>query len=156
MRIERLHPDHAVAVAELFARSRSAAMPWLPVLHTPAEDRAFFGRALTESAGIGAWDGGALLGFAVTRPGWLDHLYVEPDRRGEGIGTLLLEAVLADRSGPVPEATPDVRDPISLWAFQRNQAARAFYARRGFVEVETTDGSGNEEGEPDVLLRGPV
>jgi len=30
--------------------------------------------------------------------------------------------------------------------------ARRFYGREGFVEVEHTDGAGNEEGEPDVRL----
>jgi hypothetical protein len=40
--------------------------------------------------------------------------------------------------------------PLTLWTFQRNTAARAFYERRGFTAVELTDGSSNEESEPDV------
>ena len=32
-------------------------------------------------------------------------------------------------------------------------AARRFYAREGFVEVDWTDGAGNEEHEPDVRCR---
>jgi hypothetical protein len=39
--------------------------------------------------------------------------------------------------------------------FERNSGARAFYARHGFTEVTRTDGSGNEEREPDVLLTWP-
>jgi hypothetical protein len=47
-----------------------------------------------------------------------------------------------------------------LWTFQVNGPARRFYERHGFVEVAQTDGSGNEEAEPDVRLewtplRGP-
>ena len=37
-----------------------------------------------------------------------------------------------------------------LWAFQRNAMARAFYRKHGLVELRTSDGSGNEEREPDV------
>lgn len=127
-------------------------MPWLPVLHTPEEDRAFFAGQLAEAGGWGAWGAwvppddpsasrGRLLGFALGRPGWLDHLYVDADQRGRGIGSRLLEAALRDRSGPV-----------SLWVFQRNHAAQAFYARHGFVEAERTDGAANEEREPDIRL----
>jgi hypothetical protein len=42
---------------------------------------------------------------------------------------------------------------MRLYAFQRNTRARGFYERRGFVAVEFGDGSGNEEGEPDVLYQ---
>ena len=38
-----------------------------------------------------------------------------------------------------------------LWVFQRNVGAREFYEQHGFPLVELTDGSGNEEREPDAL-----
>jgi ribosomal protein S18 acetylase RimI-like enzyme len=44
---------------------------------------------------------------------------------------------------------------LRLWVFQRNEGARAFYAKHGFTEVERTDGAANEEREPDVLLAWP-
>ena len=47
----------------------------------------------------------------------------------------------------------DVGPGLRLWVFERNDRARSFYAHHGFTEVERTDGSGNEEKEPDVLLR---
>jgi putative acetyltransferase len=40
---------------------------------------------------------------------------------------------------------------LHLWTFQRNDRARRFYEGRGFVLVRQTDGSGNEEKEPDAL-----
>ena len=40
---------------------------------------------------------------------------------------------------------------LHLWTFQRNQPARRFYESRGFVLVRETDGTGNEEREPDAL-----
>ena len=41
---------------------------------------------------------------------------------------------------------------LTLWTFQANVAARAFYIREGFSEVETSAGEGNDEGLPDVRL----
>jgi GNAT superfamily N-acetyltransferase len=71
----------------------------------------------------------------------VEHLYVRPDAQRAGIGSALLEE--AKRGRP---------NGLRLWVFQRNHAARAFYARHGFVEVRSTDGADNEEREPDVLL----
>jgi hypothetical protein len=42
--------------------------------------------------------------------------------------------------------------PLRLWAFHRNAQALRFYAARGFRVVERTDGSRNEEREPDAML----
>ncbi|WIV67280.1 GNAT family N-acetyltransferase [Natrialbaceae archaeon AArc-T1-2] len=60
----------------------------------------------------------------VTR-GLLSNLYVTPSRRGEGIGTALLEAVedaLAERGV----------DVVTLEAMADNEAARRFYRRNGY------------------------
>ena len=46
----------------------------------------------------------------------------------------------------------DRSDRLELWCFQRNEAARRFYAREGFAEVEWTEGADNDEGLPDVRL----
>lgn len=57
--------------------------------------------------------------------GLLSNLYVVPSRRGEGIGTALLEAVedaLADRGVEV----------LTLEAMADNEAARRFYRRNGY------------------------
>jgi GNAT superfamily N-acetyltransferase len=139
--IRDLDRTDAPAVAALFARSRAASMPWLPVLHTGDEHRAFFGSRLAAATGLGADLGGSLVGFAIAAPGWLEHLYVEPELRGRGIGRALVEAV----RGRIP-------GDLQLWAFARNTAALGFYARLGAVEQERTDGSGNEERAPDVRL----
>jgi GNAT superfamily N-acetyltransferase len=58
------------------------------------------------------------------------------------VGSALLSRALAESTSPV-----------DLWAFARNEPALAFYARHGFVEVERTGGSANEEREPDVRMR---
>jgi len=131
-----------VQVAILHRRSREHAMPWLPDLHTPAEDLAFFAREIGSSTGWVAVDGDSVVGFALTRDGWLNHLYVDPDSQGAGVGSALLA-----------EAMASVGPGIRLWTFERNVRAREFYADHGFVEVERTDGHDNQEREPDVLLQ---
>ena len=73
---------------------------------------------------------------------WLMQLYVKPGWTGRGIGTNLLREALADAAF----ATPVLR----LYTFSRNEGARRFYERHGFVAVAFGDGSGNQEGEPDV------
>ena len=44
------------------------------------------------------------------------------------------------------------QDRLRLWVFQRNEPAIAFYRARGFRETLRTDGSANEEREPDALF----
>ena len=39
---------------------------------------------------------------------------------------------------------------LELWTFQVNAPAQRFYERHGFVESFRTDGSENEEREPDI------
>ena len=72
----------------------------------------------------------------------LDHLYVGPEHQNQGVGSLLMAKAKALRPAG-----------LRLYAFQRNRHARAFYEARGFMPVEFSDGTGNQEGEPDVLYR---
>ena len=139
--IRRALAADALAVARVARISRVAAMPWLPSLHTPQEDAAFYSREVETSTGWVAVDDDPVVGFALVRSGWLNHLYVLPAHHGRGIGRALVTAVL-----------PSVGS-LSLWVFERNVAARAFYRHLGFEEIERTDGHGNEEREPDVLMR---
>jgi GNAT superfamily N-acetyltransferase len=137
--LRRAGPDDVPVIATLFRRS-FGTLTFLPTLHTPDEDREFFGRAVEETE-VWVWDeDGRVLGFAALGADMLGHLYVEPAAHRAGIGTALLVHAKAQR----PEG-------FRLWTFQRNEIARAFYERRGFVVVELTDGAGNEEREPDVL-----
>jgi len=136
--------DDAHAIADLYTAARVAAVPQMPpALHTNAEDRSWYAERLA-GAEHTAWvadDGRGVVGFALCTPTWLDGLYVSPDRLGEGIGTALLEVVKATHP-----------DGVGLWVFESNAGARRLYARHGFVEVERTDGSGNEEKMPDIHL----
>ena len=87
---------------------------------------------------------GEIVGFAARDGAWLMHLYVKPGWTGHGIGPQLLDAMLA-------EAPRRRRRCCGLAHVPRNAGARRFYERNGFVAVAFGDGTGNEEGEPDVV-----
>ena len=129
-------------VARLHRHVRTACLPYLPDLHTPDEDLAYFhGVAFPGSTFWLAEARNQLVGFAAARDEWLDHLYIEPAWHGRGVGSALLLAVQEGRLR------------LDLWTFQQNAAARRFYERRGFRPIEMTDGSGNEERVPDIRYR---
>ncbi len=76
---------------------------------------------------------------------WLDDaLRRVPELAGQGVGSALLDVVKSLR----PRG-------FCLWVFESNTPASSFYARRGCVELERTDGSGNEERSPDLKLAWP-
>ena len=78
----------------------------------------------------------ALMALSATM---VEQLYVAPDWIGRGLGSRLLDMAKTRRPGG-----------LELWTFQANRRARQFYERHGFVEVERTDGSRNEERQPDL------
>jgi ribosomal protein S18 acetylase RimI-like enzyme len=142
MEIERASSEDAGALAAIFTAARHEAMPWLPRLHSAAEDRDFIGgRVMAECEVLVVRREGRPAGFLALSGDLVEHLYVSPGAQRAGIGSALLDA--AKRASP---------DGLRLWVFQRNQGAVAFYERHGFSEVERTDGSANEEREPDALL----
>ncbi len=82
---------------------------------------------------------GAVIGYLSLTPGSVDHLYVDPAFVGRGIGTMLLDQAKARLPGG-----------FSLWTFTVNDQARRFSESAGLTAVEFGDGSGNEEGQPNV------
>ncbi|MCF6377347.1 GNAT family N-acetyltransferase [Nocardioides KLBMP 9356] len=133
-------------LAEVHLASRAgagAAFP--PDVHTADECRAWVaGWDLTQYDVRVAELDGRVVGYTRTTPTWLDDLYVVPDAQRSGVGARLLRAVLADHP-----------DGIGLWVFESNRPARDFYARHGFVDLERTDGSANEEKAPDIKMVWP-
>jgi ribosomal protein S18 acetylase RimI-like enzyme len=135
-----------VATVFRFARDE---MTYLPVLHTPAEDLAFFSDRVVESplrsvtvAEIETSSSSAVVGFSAVHDGWLEHLYVHSQWQNSGIGSALLRRAMADNP-----------PGLLLWVFEENDRAAALYKRAGFVVEERTDGRGNEEGQPDLRMR---
>jgi len=131
----------AVGLATLHRTARQAAMPWLPVLHTPDQVVWFFkSRVLPVERVWVARDAKQIAGFIAVHEGWLNHLYIDPGHWGGGWGTKLLDVARADTGR------------LQLRVFQQNTRARHFYACRGFLERELTDGQNNEEGMPDLRM----
>jgi GNAT superfamily N-acetyltransferase len=131
--------EDAAVLASIHVRSRTAAMPWIPLVHDEAETRDWMEHhVLAHQHVVVAERDREVVGFAAVDGDWLEQLYLEPEAIGTGVGWALLEAVR--------ELRPD---GLSLWAFTGNERARRFYERAGFELVEQTDGSGNEEKEPD-------
>jgi GNAT superfamily N-acetyltransferase len=142
MEVDTATHGDADAVAATFGAARRAAMPWLPRLHSDTEDRRYFAEhVIRECDVLVVRRERRPVAFLALRNDMVEHLYVRPDLQRAGIGSALLE--VAKRRRPAG---------LRLWVFQRNFDARAFYARHGFAEVKFTDGSDNEEHEPDVLL----
>ena len=138
--------DDLPVLAEIHLASRAGAGDAFPPgAHADDEVRAW----------VAGWDlsaydvraavlHGRTVGYSRSTPTWLDDLYVLPDAQGRGVGTALLDRVLAGHP-----------DGIGLWVFESNRPARDFYARHGFVALERTDGSANEERAPDIKLVWP-
>jgi GNAT superfamily N-acetyltransferase len=144
--VRRAVPGDAAAVADVWLRSYTAALPGVRRAHTDDEVREWFRDVVVP--GRETWvveADGAVVGLMVLGPGEIDQLYLEPDWRGRGLGDRLV--------GLAKERYPG---GLSLWTFQVNEAAGRFYERHGFVAVERTDGRDNEEREPDVRYVWPA
>ncbi len=138
----RAVPDDAAAIADVYLGSFRFAYDFPPA-HTDDEVRAWVaGRVVP---GLETWvaeaDGEVVAMLALDET-MLDQLYVRPDRQGEGIGGALVDLAKARRP-----------DGLDLNTFQVNDRARRLYERHGFEVVTLGDGSGNEEGQPDVRYR---
>ena len=117
-----------------------AETPWMPNLHSRAEDIGFAGMMIDRGWVRVAWDRTHLLGFCAREGEDIHALYVAATHRRQGIGA----ALIADAQAAVPRLT--------LWTFQANAEAQAFYAALGFTEAERTDGAANDEKLPDIRL----
>lgn len=82
---------------------------------------------------------GTVIGFMALSGATVEQLYLRRPWTGRGIGSRLI--------GIAKEERPD---GLELWTFQVNAGARRFYERHGFRVAEMTDGSANEEQQPDV------
>ncbi|THA75521.1 N-acetyltransferase [Streptomyces sp. A0642] len=140
--------EDAPCLTRLFLDSRAASMPYLARVHSDEATLGWMTHVVLPGTEVwvaeiqGGGGAGEPVGFLSVDGDELEHLYLRPDMRRRGIGTLLL-AKARERS---PEG-------LALYAFQRNTDARAFYERHGFTAVGFDDGGRNEESEPDVRYR---
>ena len=137
--LRRARLDDVPHIARLYRRTAAHAWSFL-YPHTPEQDLHHFHKAFDRGLIWIAEDDGRFIGFIALRRGWIDHFYVSPEEQGRGVGRRLIARALRGRRR------------VRLWTFQRNHRSRLFYALQGFTEVVRTDGRGNEEREPDILL----
>ncbi|MEO5711379.1 MAG: GNAT family N-acetyltransferase [Nocardioidaceae bacterium] len=139
--------EDAEPLATLYLTAREAAHPAIPrTVHTGPEVRLWF-RSRFDAPEAEVWlaeRDAAPVGLLLLEDDWVHSLYVDPQMLRAGIGSALLDLAKSLR----PEG-------LGLWVFEANERARRFYAHHGFAEVRRTDGSDNEEGEPDVELAWP-
>lgn len=133
----------AASVADVLIDSRRDAEPAVPAsVHPPEETRSWVREHLMFECDVQvATDGTSLVGVMAQRGEWVEQLYIRREWARRGVGSRLLDR--AKSSSPTG---------LQLWTFVSNAPARAFYERHGFVVAEETDGSGNEEGQPDVRM----
>lgn len=130
-------PGDGVKMSNLMA-DWIAQTPWMPNVHS-AEAAAGFGDWLCRVADVQILRvGSEFAGFYAFQDDVLQAFYLMPDHRGKGVGSEIMAQIQMDKP------------KIVLWTFQANKAAQRFYMRFGFVEVERTDGAGNDENLPDI------
>ncbi len=136
--LRRATPADADEIAELFSTS-FRLLTFLPPLHTRDEDRAYVRDTLLAHQRVTVAElKGRIVGFVAETPGWINQLYVDAGQLRQGIGaTLLADAKSRNHN-------------LTLWCFLENHRARAFYQKHGFLEVERTEGGGNEAKRPDI------
>lgn len=130
-------------IARLYRHSRDVCLPFLPNFHSPEDDLRFFTRKVfaEQNLYVGTQKG-VLVGMMSLVPGWVEQLYLHPRYLGLGYGSQLLSFAKAWSNGE-----------LKLWCFEQNVGGCAFYDKHGFVEIERTDGSDNEEKMPDILFK---
>jgi GNAT superfamily N-acetyltransferase len=135
------------ALVRVLLSSRRTFLPYAPLAHDEDDIERWMGGLLARDGGVTvACVEDAVVGLLVidsdSEARWIDQLYLAPGHTGRGIGGQLLEHAIAALTR---------KQPIRLYTFQANAGARRFYERAGFKAVALGDGSGNEEGCPDVL-----
>ena len=138
-----VHDDMA-EVAKIFKQSRTQALPYLPELHTAEEDIDYFTNVVFLNDQVYLAEDSTtkkVVGFIAFNHLFVDHLYLLSDASGQGTGSALLELAKAST------------ESLRLWVFQKNQSAIRFYQKNGFSVIKETDGSYNEEKEPDALMQ---
>lgn len=141
IRLRRAKPEDGASLGNLFRRSRRL-LTFLPHLHTAEEDNWFIREIVLQTQLVTvAEQDDALLAFMAEDGDCITQLYVEPALRRLGAGSILVGDAKTRH------------DELWLWCFASNTPARAFYEKHGFVAERFTDGSDNEERQPDVLYR---
>ncbi|WP_304228467.1 GNAT family N-acetyltransferase [Lactobacillus kitasatonis] len=75
-----------------------------------------------------------LVGFIGFKPGKIEFIYVDPDKQGRGIATMLME-----------KALNKLKRPIKLEVFTNNKQAKSLYKKFGFRTIKTVTEKWSDE-----------
>lgn len=136
-----LRANETDAVARLH-RVAGASMPGYDPTAEPWEQtRRIYRDAFGRGPIWGAYDNDELIGHMVLEPGWIEHLYVEPSRHGEGIGRGLLGLAQRDQAD------------LQLFTHRANTRTCRFYEAAGFVAEEYGVDPTSKDRAPNVRYR---
>jgi len=135
--LEPARPTDAEAIGQILSDWIDETA-WMPRIHKREAEQAFARDLVAKGWVSVARRCGRVAGFLARDGEEVVALYVAAHARGHGVG-----AALIDRAKKKSRC-------LSLWTFQFNEPARAFYERHGFIEVERTGGAGNDEKLPDI------
>ena len=145
----RLAPLHAAADAAAIATLLVALEPWRTLGYRSEQLSHYLLRADPALHRFRILDDEALIGVLCVRYPWLRGPYIElvgitPQARGSGLGSAIVGWVETEVLG----------EAGNLWACVSagNQAARRFYAGRGFCEIAPIDDLVSR-GHAEILLR---
>ena len=130
------HLPHLLAILWAFTR----VTPWLPRVRSHAYEAWLMGRIIRRGWVRVIRDAQGPAGFIARDGARIHALYVHPRARRRGMGRDLLRDA---KSGCAR---------LELWVAAAYLPARRFYAAQGFDEVLCSQGLGNDEGLPDVLM----
>ncbi len=141
--ISKATKEQMSEIATVFEISFRKTYPNFIMLHTEKDLRSFFEDIVYVKNYVyvaKSLETGRILGFIAYSHDFIDQLYLLPDCQRQGLGTELINIAKQNSK------------KLSLWTFQQNIKARAFYKNQGFSEIKLTDGSENEEKQPAVFL----
>ena len=127
----------AGAIGDILSKTNDQ-MPWLPRVHSAAEEIRYAGDMIEAGWVRVAKTDGRLVGVIARWESDVHALYVLPEAQDNGVGTALIEDAKT------------ACDHLSLWSYVANTGATRFYGLRGFIQTDQTDGSTNDAGLPDI------
>jgi len=127
------------AIADILHAATSAAYRFMAWPHTDKDTLEFVTASMSrwDKVRVGCDAGGEVVAFLCLEGKLVDQLFVAPGHQRHGIGTRMMNDAKALSPGG-----------LSLFTFQANKPARAFYEKQGFRAVAF--GISEAEGEPDV------
>lgn len=138
--VRRACPSDAQVTGQILFEFQQGT-EWMPKLYSLEEVIGFCAIMIERGWVTVAQDQDRVVGFLARDQDEVCSLYLAADVRGRGFG----RALLADAKAASPR--------LVLRSFEANDAARRFYHRQGFIEIERSDGAANEEGLPDITYQ---